>query len=128
MSKEEILKELNIVYYRFIDNIDLSNVIVIGKAAKVLLTNKDDPTIENIEVWVDPKYYDTILSRREYIETDSEDDLHTKCISFLFVCYEEKRGKIKLYKGDKTGIRPRSKKVNGFNVQHITSGRFKVVK
>lgn len=116
MIKNEILKELKALIDPFSFNFDGSQFIIIGKAADIL-NGKDDPTMENIEIWVNPKYYDIIASSEEYVETTIEDGHFTRNISFTYIYYEKKYGVIKLYRGDVIGPKPKFRKIEGCNVQ-----------
>ena len=114
MTRNEILKELRTLVDPYVFDFDKSQFIIIGKAADIL-NGKDDPTMENIEIWVQPKYYDFIVSNDNYIETNNEDGI--RAISFTFIHYEEKYGEIRLYNGEDLGYKPKSKQISGFNVK-----------
>ena len=114
MTRNEILMELNELVDPDGFDFDRTQFVVIGKAASIL-NGKDDSTVENIEIWVHPKYYDFIASNDEYIEIKDEDGNRT--IPFAFMHYEKKYGEIRLYNGDIIGSRPKSKQIYGFNVK-----------
>lgn len=114
MTRNEILQEITTL----VDGSDLddSQFIIIGKAADIL-NGKDDPTMENIEIWVNPKYYDLILLSGEYAEMPADDVRPARSISFSYIHYEKKYGEIILYRGDGIGSKPRFRKIAGYNVQ-----------
>ena len=116
MTKQEILKELETLVDPEGIDFDGSQFIIIGKAADIL-NGKDDPTMKDIEIWVDPAHYDRIASGGEYAEIPTENGHPARNISFAYFHYEKKYGAIKLYRGDIIDPEPRSRKIEGWNVQ-----------
>ena len=114
MTKQEILVELDFLTHGFA--VDSDQLVITGKASEVLYTGKEDPSIENIEVWTDPNYYDSLIEE-EYVEVLKEEGPNSiRNIPFSFYHYEGD-GKTKLYRGDLIGPKPKSKQIQGYNVQ-----------
>ena len=130
MTKNDILKELEIFVDPDVNNWDISQFIIIGKAAKIL-NNIEDPTIEDIEIWVNPNYYEIIVNSNEMFGefyTDNDRKVRNLCFAFL---YYHKFGYIKFYHGGMYGPKPQSKRIAGFNVEIVKDERlknFKVIK
>ena len=81
-----------------------------------MYTGKEDPSIENIEVWTDPNYYDSLIEE-EYVEVLKEEGPNSiRNIPFSFYHYE-RDGKTELYRGELIGSKPKSKQIQGYNVQ-----------
>lgn len=132
MTKHEILQELDEILCKCLSDVDITQFVITGKAANVLLTNKDDQTINDINIWVNKKYYDIILRCGEYEEFNDEG---IRYIPFSYL-HRKDSGFIKLYRGNRRS-KPKYKKINGYNVQIFCSeetiansnkDKFKVIK
>ncbi len=115
MTKDEILQELNHILYAF--SFDVNCLVIIGDAAKILMgiepniTYDSDTKPKNIDIWVEPKYYEYILKSEEEL---SESPVDHNSVSFGYV-YTNDNGSLNLHKGEYP--RPKSKKMYGYNVQ-----------
>ena len=130
LTKQEILQELEELKEC---GYNISAFTIIGDAAKTLngielnITYNSDQEDKNIDIWVDPKYYDYLVKYEELIEQIADHP----CIGLGYQ-YAESEGSILLHKG--ITPRPKSKKIHGYNVQIINSDsksnitNFRVVK
>lgn len=115
MTKDEILQELNHILYAF--SFDVNCLVIIGDTAKILMgiepniTYDSDAKPKNIDIWVEPKYYEYILKSEEEL---MESPMDHNAVSFCYA-YTNDDGFLNLHKGEYP--RPKSKKMYGYNVQ-----------
>ncbi len=114
LTKSEIFQELQNMKE---EGISIYKTVVIGDASLILndiepnITYRTDEEPQNIDIWVEPKYYDYLVKCEGYYEQMGYDH---PCIGKRYE-YCGMNGAILLHKG--TGPKPQSKKIQGYNVQ-----------